>query len=42
VLIALRAARAADVRAAITGAWRTVAEAGLRKRPRRAKKPTAG
>ncbi len=41
VLIALRAARTADVRAAIEGAWRTVAEPARSKRPRRAKKPAA-
>jgi hypothetical protein len=39
VLIALRAARVADVRAAITDAWRTVADAEPSRRPRRAKKP---
>ena len=39
VLIALRAARVADVRAAISDAWRTVADAEPSKRPRRTKKP---
>jgi hypothetical protein len=34
VLIALRTARAADVRAAITGAWRTVAEPAPSKKRR--------
>jgi hypothetical protein len=40
VLIALRAARVADVRAAITDAWRTAVDAEPSKRPGRAKKPT--
>ena len=39
VLIALRTARAADVRAALTGAWRTAGEAKPKTRARRPNKP---